>query len=62
MECPECKAPLNVARGEFKSEQGSTDVYLEQTLVCINPKCPNFCGPNLNQPLKVAAVVKNKVN
>lgn len=62
MECPECKAPLNVARGEFKSEQGSTDVYLEQTLVCINPKCQNYCGPDLNNPLKVTAIVRNKVN
>lgn len=62
MQCPECNNPLNVARGEFKSEAGSTDVYLEQTLVCVNPKCDSYAGPNLNEPLKVAAIVRNKVN
>jgi hypothetical protein len=62
MQCQECQQPLNVARGEFKSEAGSTEVYLEQTLVCVNPKCGLYCGKDLNNPLKVAQVVKNKVN
>ena len=62
MECPECNSPLQVAHSQYKSDEGSTDVFVELTMVCINPKCSNYCGPNLNEPLKVAAVVKNKVN
>lgn len=60
--CPECNSPLNVANSKFESEQGSTDVYSVLTMVCVNPKCSNYCGPNLNEPLKVAAIVRNKVN
>jgi hypothetical protein len=62
VECPECKAPLQIADSKLESDVGSTDIYSVLTLVCVNPKCPNYCGPNLNQPLKVAAVVRNKVN
>jgi hypothetical protein len=51
-----------VANSKFESEQGSTDVYSVLTMVCVNPKCSNYCGPNLNEPLKVAQVVRNKVN
>ena len=71
MECPECKAPLMVANSKFESDVDSTDVYSVLTMVCVNSKfdpvkkawvCSLYCGPNLNQPLKVAAVVRNKVN
>ena len=51
-----------IANSKFKSEEGSTDVFNEITLVCINPKCGNYCGTDLNNPLKVAATVRNKVN
>ncbi len=62
MECPECKQPLMVANSKFESAEGSTEVYSVLTMVCVNPKCPNYCGTNLNEPLKVAATVRNKVN
>lgn len=71
MECPECKAPLMIANSKFESEAGSTDVYNVLTMVCINSAvdpvkkthvCSLYCGPNLNNPLKIAAVVRNKVN
>lgn len=62
MQCPECNRPLMVANSKFESEQGSTEVYNVHTMVCVNPKCSNFAGPNLNEPLKVAATVRNKVN
>ncbi len=61
MNCPECNSPLMAANSKFESEQGSTEVYNVHTMVCVNPKCPNFAGPNLNEPLKVAATVRNKV-
>ena len=62
MQCPECKAPLQISNSKFESEVGSEDVYSVLTMVCVNPKCPNYCGPNLNEPLKVAAIIRNKVN
>ncbi len=71
MECPECKAPLQVANSILVSDEGSTDVYNELTMVCVNSAvdpvkkthvCSLYCGPNLNKPLKIAATVRNKVN
>ena len=62
MKCEECGADLQVAHSQYKSEAGSTEVFVELTMVCVNPKCSNYCGPNLNEPLKVAATVRNKVN
>ncbi len=61
MQCPECKAPLQFKRDRFESEEGSTDVYVVLDGMCINPKCGNYAGTNLNEPLKVAATVRNKV-
>jgi hypothetical protein len=62
MKCEECNSSLFVSSSRYESEEGSTDVYSVLSLVCINPKCDNYCGPNLNKPLKVAAIQKNKVN
>ncbi len=62
MECPECRQPLLIAGSRFQSDEGSTEVYSELKMVCVNPKCGNYSGPDLNNPLKVAAVVRNKVN
>lgn len=62
MQCPECQSNLMVANSKFESSEGSTEVYSVLTMVCVNPKCGNYAGPNLNEPLKVAAVVRNKVN
>lgn len=62
MECPECRSPLMVANSKFESAENSTDVYSVLTMVCVNPKCGTYAGTNLNEPLKVAAVVRNKVN
>lgn len=61
MQCPECQSNLMVANSKFESSEGSTEVFSVLTMVCVNPKCPNFAGPNLNEPLKVAATVRNKV-
>ena len=51
-----------IANSKFESEEGSTDIYSVLTMVCVNHKCPNYSGADLNNPDKVAAVVKNKVN
>lgn len=62
MDCPECKAPLMVANSKLVSDVGTTEVFSELTMVCVNPKCDSYCGTDLNNPAKVAATIKNKVN
>jgi|GEM_PF-3391515 len=62
MQCPECSNPLFISNSKLISDVGSTDVFSELTMVCVNPKCGTYAGPNLNEPLKVAATIKNKVN
>jgi hypothetical protein len=61
MECKECHSEFMIADSKLTSEVGSTDVYSELNLVCINPKCPNYAGSDLNNP-KWYTTVKNKVN
>ena len=61
MQCLECNSPLMIASSKYESEVGSNEVYSVLTMVCVNPKCNNYAGPNLNQPLKVADTVRNKV-
>lgn len=72
MNCPECGSPLMIANSEFKAEttDNGTDIYSVLTMVCINSAidpvkkshvCSLYAGTDLNNPLKVAAVIKNKV-
>ena len=70
MQCPECGSNLVIANSKMVSEVGSTEVFNELTLVCINsridpvkkaPVCSLYAGQDLNNPLKVAATVRNKV-
>lgn len=71
VECPECKAPLMIANSKLETEVGTTDIYSVLTMVCINSAvdpvkkthvCSLYCGKDLNNPLKIAATVRNKVN
>ena len=67
MLCSDCGAPLQIADSKFAFENDHTpdlptELYSVLTMVCVNPKCSNYCGPNLTEPLKVAQVVRNKVN
>ena len=61
MECNKCKKPLMVSNSKYTTEVDSIEIYSELTLVCINPKCDSYCGVDLNNPLKVAKLVRNKV-
>ncbi len=62
MTCKICSQPLMVSSSRFESEEGTTDVYQVMTLVCINPKCADYSGTDLNNPKTIAETVKNKVN
>ena len=75
MQCPECGSPLMIASSnfEFKNDDSPdtpTELYSVLTMVCVNssidlttkmPKCSQYCGPDLYNPLKIAATVRNKV-
>lgn len=62
MLCPKCVQSLRIASGKFTSEEGSTDVYSEQTLVCVNPDCDNYSGTDLSNPKIIVQTLRNKVN
>jgi hypothetical protein len=67
--CPKCGEKLFIAGSKFVTEEGSTEVYQELTLVCLNYRtddngnvlCPNFCGPDLTKP-RWSMPVRNKVS
>ena len=66
MECKECGKPLMVANSKFEainddSPDTPTEIFSVLTMVCINPKCDSYCGVDLNNPLKVAETIRNKV-
>jgi hypothetical protein len=72
MKCPECGENLIIANSKFEpvTTENGTEIYNVLTMVCINskidpakkaPVCSLYAGPDLNNPLKVAAVIKNKV-
>jgi hypothetical protein len=62
MKCDACGANLMIAKSKFESDIGTTNVYNVLTMVCINPKCDNYCGSDLSQPLKITAEIRDKVN
>ena len=60
--CPKCNAQLNISKSRFETEIGSVDIYSALDMVCINPKCPNFCGSDLSNPAIVVEIVRSKIN
>jgi uncharacterized protein with PIN domain len=62
MDCPQCNNPLMVSDSKLVSEVGSTEVFSELTMVCVNPKCQNYAGIDLSNPKKIVTTIKNKAN
>lgn len=60
MKCSQCDSNLMIANSKLVSDKDSTDVYSELKMVCINPKCPNYGGTDLNKATKYETV-RNKV-
>lgn len=60
MKCSQCDSNLMIGDSKFVSDKDSTDVYSELKMVCINPKCPNYGGSDLNKATKYETV-RNKV-
>ena len=42
-QCPHCHTSLMIASADYISEMGSTEVYVEQLLVCNNSRCDMYC-------------------
>lgn len=66
-QCPLCNSDLQIAKSTFKAEQDDspdtpTEIYSVLDMVCVNPKCPNFSGVDLDNPKTIVEIVKNKVN
>jgi len=61
VKCDTCGGKMMIAGSRFVSEEGSTDVFQELKLVCINPKCPNYAGSDLNRAEKYETL-RRKVN
>lgn len=70
MNCPECGSTLMITGSKYVSDEGSTDVFQELTMACINSRidpvkkthvCSLYAGQDLNNPLKIATTVRNKV-
>jgi hypothetical protein len=61
MECSQCKEDMKVADSYYSSPQDSTDVFVNRKMVCINPKCSNYAGTDLNNPKKFETL-RDKVN
>jgi len=49
------------SRSKFVTEIDSTDVYNEMKMVCINPKCDDYGGRDLNKASKFQ-ILRRKVN
>lgn len=60
MKCKQCASDMKIAGSKLVSEIDTTDVFSELKMVCINPKCPNYCGKDLNKATKFETV-RNKV-
>lgn len=60
--CTACNSNLQIANSKYETQTGTTDVYSVLQMVCVNPKCDNFSGKDLNNPLVVMETIKNKVN
>jgi hypothetical protein len=61
VKCDTCGGKMMIAGSRFVSEEGSTDVFQELKMVCINPKCDDFAGLDLNNATKFKTE-RRKVN
>lgn len=60
--CPACGRQLFIGPSEFVSEAGKQSVYNKLSMVCINPDCKNYSGPDTKNPKKVAMEIKLPAN
>lgn len=61
MKCKLCNQPLLIGKSELVTELDSLDINSKMTMVCNNPKCPNYAGEDLSNPLAIAETITRKV-
>lgn len=61
MKCEKCGGKMMIAESKYVTEIDSTDVYNEMKMVCINPKCDDYGGRDLNKASKFQTL-RRKVN
>ena len=72
MNCPECGSNLLISNSKYETEttDDGIEIYSVLTMVCVNSRvdpvkkthvCSLYAGQDLNNPLKVASTVRNKV-
>lgn len=64
--CPKCNGRLMICKSYYETKNGDTpdletEAYIVQQLVCINEKCENYAGTNLNYPAKIVDTVKKRL-
>lgn len=52
---------MRIVGSKMESEKYSTEVYSVLTHACVNKKCDNFAGDDLNNP-KVSEIVRNLIS
>ena len=57
MKCPICKQNLIISN--CKPVSKNNEIKVLQTLVCVNSKCENYAGKDLNNPKKIVHTSKN---
>lgn len=61
MKCEKCGGKMMIAGSKFVTELDSIDIYSEMKMVCINPKCADFAGRDLNKATKFQ-ILRRKIN
>ena len=64
--CQLCNSDLLIADSKYiatgdTSPDTVTEIFVELTMVCPNPKCKDYAGTNHNKPKKVAKMKRNRV-
>lgn len=60
MQCPECKQELRIAKTSYGVKEGKP--YCFQDMVCINKRCTNYTGEDLNQPAKIIQTLEHDLS
>lgn len=62
--CPKCETNLIIGKVEHEFRNDSTpdaktELWLHKPQLCNNPKCPNYCGTDLNNPKTIVHIEPN---
>ena len=61
MKCDKCNQDLMAKDPEFKTEMNTVTITMELTLLCVNPKCDIYCGPDMSNPVHIAKKIKKPI-